>query len=99
MSNKTNPDQTNSNSNDKPKAELPKVSLATRAKSILGKTPKVISSLIVMGSLFVGAVVSERLLSVVESSDCGISVNFKSSPSSPLDFKLNKEACSKPPER
>ncbi|WP_242053881.1 hypothetical protein [Nostoc sp. FACHB-888] len=101
MANIANSKQTNSN--NKPKADLPKVNLATRVKNTLGKTtlevtsPLVLIAGIVVSGL-VGAVVAQRVLSVVESSNCGASVNFKSSPSSLLDFQLKKEACNKSPE-
>ncbi len=104
MANKANSKQTNTNSNDKPKpkADLPKVNLVTRVRSILGRTLKVTSPLVLIAGVVVsgvvGAVVAQRVLSVVESSTCGASVNFKSSPSSLLDFQLKKEACSNPPE-
>jgi hypothetical protein len=102
MANKANSKQSNTNFNDKPKADLPKVNLTTKVKSTLEKTLKATSPLVVMAGIVVsgvvGAVVAQRVLSVVESSNCGVSVNFKSSPSSLLDFQLKKEACNKPPE-
>jgi hypothetical protein len=47
---------------------------------------------------FVGVVVAQHILSVVESSNCGASVIFKSSPSSFLEFQIRKEPCSNFPE-
>lgn len=103
MANKASSKQTKTNPNDKPKADLPKLNLVTRVKNTLGKTTlKVTSPLVLIAGIVVsgvvGAVVAQRVLSVVELSNCGASVNFKSSPSSLLDFQLKKEACSKPPE-
>lgn len=102
MANKANSKQTNTNSNDKPKADRLKANLVTRVKSTLGRTLKVTSPFVVISGIVVsgvvGAVVAQRVLSVVESSNCGASVNFKSSPSSLLDFQFKKEACIQPPE-
>jgi hypothetical protein len=55
-----------------------------------------IAGIFVSGS--VGVVVAKHILSVVESSNCGASVNFKSSPSSFLEFQIRKEPCSNSPE-
>jgi hypothetical protein len=54
-----------------------------------------ISSIFVSGFV---CVVAQYILFVVESSNCGSSVNFKSSPSSFLEFQIRKEPCSNSPE-
>ncbi|MBN3870428.1 MAG: hypothetical protein HWQ23_09095 [Nostoc sp. JL33] len=94
MTNKTNSKQTNSD--EQPKTEKPKASLASRARSNLGTTFKE-TSLVV--SIIFGGLVGLYALSVVASSDCGASVNFKSSPSSLLNFQLKKEACKIPVDK
>ncbi|OUL33366.1 hypothetical protein BV372_16900 [Nostoc sp. T09] len=93
MTNKTNSKQTNSH--EQPKTKKLRASLASRARSSLGKTFKETSPIVVV-SIILGGLVGLYALSIVASSDCGASVNFKSYPSSPLNFQLKKEACKIP---
>ena len=94
MSNKTNPKQTNSH--EQQKTDKPLATLTSRARITLGKT--LIGTSLLVVSVVLGGLVGLYALSVVGSSDCGASVNFRSSPSSPLNFQLKKEACTQPPD-